>query len=120
MSKFYYLTSDTTDGNANYAIYSEQSKGGDIGITAPGHLLHPVTHNYDEGRDDDMLVSKGSFLEACADSGIKLTRANRKIIKRLTSDEWGYVLARLLLGGNLTDILGEFKDEPILVKNVDA
>lgn len=91
-----------------------------IGITAPGHLLHVTAPNHDERRDDEMLVSKEAFLEACADSDVKLTRKHRKVIKDMEHDEWRYFLARLLLGGKLIAVLDEFKDEPLLVKNVDA
>ncbi len=85
--------------------------GGEVGIGA-------LNHN--ERRDDEMLVSKEAFLEACADSNTKLSRPQRKIIKDMEHDEWRYFLARLLLGGELAAVLDEFKDEPLLVKNVDA
>lgn len=64
------------------------------------------------------MLSKETFLEACADSDVKLTRTHRKIIKDMSSDEWTYFVARLLLGAELLSLLDLFKDEPQLVKVV--
>lgn len=110
------ITTDASDGITEYLIGDNNSEI--YFVQADGNLNRNLTIDSDERRKDKML-SRQALIEACADSDVNLNWEYRQIIRNMTSDEWMYFVARLLLGAELLPLLDSFREKPQFVKVVE-